>query len=371
MKKAGIPVLVWLVLVLYSVLFGVPTGLTQSAWWYFSHFAAVIIGLILEPIPAAAIGMIGVAFAAAMRYVNADITQSVNWALSGFSDSTVWLILAPCVLDGLQQDRVGAPHCPCPGQVAGRSNASVWVTRSRFPTSRSRGNPLQHRAQRRHDLSDHSQHSRAVWIRAEQSDLAPHWQLRDVDGHFATTAVTSPCSSLGWRERRRAYDREEHGKNRHQLVQWFLGFLPVGIVLLLLVPLLVYLVYPTRSQSQQRNSRWARKELVRWQDLAARDHHDCLDVISTIAMGLRRHPLFFAALPWLQLYQRDDGGAVSIALISSLTSLPGTRSWRTRAAGTCSCGFATLVTLANGLNQVGFVKWFADLASAPLKGLDP
>jgi citrate:succinate antiporter/L-tartrate/succinate antiporter len=33
--------------------------------------------------------------------------------------------------------------------------------------------------------------------------------------------------------------------------------------------------------------------------------------------------------------------------------------------------FATLVTLANGLNQVGFVKWFANLAAAPLKGLDP
>jgi anion transporter len=33
--------------------------------------------------------------------------------------------------------------------------------------------------------------------------------------------------------------------------------------------------------------------------------------------------------------------------------------------------FATLVTLAGGLQQVGFVKWFADLASAPLKGMDP
>jgi citrate:succinate antiporter/L-tartrate/succinate antiporter len=33
--------------------------------------------------------------------------------------------------------------------------------------------------------------------------------------------------------------------------------------------------------------------------------------------------------------------------------------------------FATLITLANGLNTVGFVRWFANLASAPLKGLDP
>jgi L-tartrate/succinate antiporter len=33
--------------------------------------------------------------------------------------------------------------------------------------------------------------------------------------------------------------------------------------------------------------------------------------------------------------------------------------------------FATLVTLAAGLNTVGFVGWFANLAAAPLKGLDP
>ncbi len=95
--KAGIPVLVWLALVLYSVFFGVPTGLTQSAWWYFAAFAAVILGLILEPIPTAAIGMVGVAFIAAMRYVNADMTLSLNWALAGFSDSTVWLIFGAFV----------------------------------------------------------------------------------------------------------------------------------------------------------------------------------------------------------------------------------------------------------------------------------
>jgi L-tartrate/succinate antiporter len=33
--------------------------------------------------------------------------------------------------------------------------------------------------------------------------------------------------------------------------------------------------------------------------------------------------------------------------------------------------FATLVTLANGLNQVGFVSWFAKLAAAPLAEMDP
>jgi len=33
--------------------------------------------------------------------------------------------------------------------------------------------------------------------------------------------------------------------------------------------------------------------------------------------------------------------------------------------------FATLLTLAQGLSDVGFIKWFADIVSKPLKGLDP
>jgi citrate:succinate antiporter/L-tartrate/succinate antiporter len=97
LRKAAIPLLVWLVLALYPLVFGVPAGLTMSAWWYFALFAAVIVGLVVEPIPTAAIGLIGVAVGAAMRYVNADMTQSVNWALSGFSDSTVWLIFGAFV----------------------------------------------------------------------------------------------------------------------------------------------------------------------------------------------------------------------------------------------------------------------------------
>src|SRR5512135_2331409 len=97
LRKAAIPLIVWVILVIYPLLFGVPAGLTLSAWWYFALFAAVIVGLVVEPIPTAAIGLIGVAVGAAMRYVNADMTQSVNWALSGFSDSTVWLIFGAFV----------------------------------------------------------------------------------------------------------------------------------------------------------------------------------------------------------------------------------------------------------------------------------
>ena len=57
--RAGIPVLTGLVLALIPA----PHGLAPYAWHYFAVFAAVILALITEPIPAAAVGLIGVTFA--------------------------------------------------------------------------------------------------------------------------------------------------------------------------------------------------------------------------------------------------------------------------------------------------------------------
>ena len=37
-----------------------PPGLPQYAWYYFAIFAGVIVGLICEPLPGGAVGLIGV-----------------------------------------------------------------------------------------------------------------------------------------------------------------------------------------------------------------------------------------------------------------------------------------------------------------------
>jgi di/tricarboxylate transporter len=80
-------------------LFLVPTppGLSPNAWSYFALFAAVVVGLILEPIPAAAIGLLGVTAAGVFRLVETSPAASITWALSGFQDRTVWLIFGAFV----------------------------------------------------------------------------------------------------------------------------------------------------------------------------------------------------------------------------------------------------------------------------------
>ena len=85
-----------------------PAGLTPHAWHYFALFAAVIIAIITEPIPAAAVGLAGVVAAAMLGLVHPTPALSINWALGGFSNPLSWLVLSTLVLaSGYEKTALG------------------------------------------------------------------------------------------------------------------------------------------------------------------------------------------------------------------------------------------------------------------------
>src|SRR5260221_5838708 len=87
------PLCIWLAIYLVPA----PAGLNANQWHYFSLFAAVIAGLILESMPVGAVGLIGPTVAGVMGYVEPDPNKSLRWMLGGFSESTVWLIVGAFV----------------------------------------------------------------------------------------------------------------------------------------------------------------------------------------------------------------------------------------------------------------------------------
>lgn len=65
----------------------VPAGLKPQAWHLLAIFVATIVGIIMSPLPMGAMALIGIAVAALTK------TLTVPEALSGFSNSTIWLIV--------------------------------------------------------------------------------------------------------------------------------------------------------------------------------------------------------------------------------------------------------------------------------------
>ena len=92
-----VAILVWLI--------GAPEGLSANSWIYVSIFAGLVVGLILEPMPPAFIGIIAVTVSMLFKVGPAPIidkatgvakaitdAQAISWGLSGFSNAIVWLI---------------------------------------------------------------------------------------------------------------------------------------------------------------------------------------------------------------------------------------------------------------------------------------
>src|SRR6266404_1212738 len=112
--KAIAPIAVAVVLALLPV----PSGLPHHAWYFFSIFVGVIVGLVLEPLPGAAIALIGITvvtiLAPFVLFSPQQLSQpgfrtpsaALTWALSGYSNPTVWLIFGAFIL-ALGYERTG------------------------------------------------------------------------------------------------------------------------------------------------------------------------------------------------------------------------------------------------------------------------
>src|SRR5262249_2599265 len=67
---------------------------------------------------------------------------------------------------------------------------------------------------------------------------------------------------------------------------WLLGFLPVGLLLLSLLPLLVYLIYPPEIRSSQEVATWAKGELARMGPLSSKEGVMALSILLALLLWI-------------------------------------------------------------------------------------
>jgi L-tartrate/succinate antiporter len=368
--KALAPIVVGIVIALIPA----PAGLPQYAWYYFAIFAAVIVGLMFEPLPGGAIGLIAVTLVARLsEYVlfspeqlakpgfNA-LNASLSWALSGFSNSTVWLIFGAFMFalgyekTGLGQrialmlvkamgrktltlgyavviaDTILAPFTP---SSTARSGGTIYPVIKNLP-------PLYD--SKPNDPSMRRVGSYIMWVA------------------IATTCVTSSMFLTGLAPNLLAVELvRKTAQIEIAWFDWFKYFAPVGILLLVTLPLLAYWIYPPEVKEGTEVQVWAAKELKNMGALTKREI--TLAVLVILALVL-----------WI--FRGDEVNATTAALIViSLMLILKVVTWdditANKAAWNTLAWFATLVALADGLTRVGFVKWFAETVAGQLSGVTP
>ncbi|MBF0481540.1 MAG: anion permease [Desulfovibrionaceae bacterium] len=415
--KAVAPIVIGLAIWLLPV----PEGLTQAAWSYFALFVAVVATLILEPIPAAAAGFIGVTLAAALLLVPANppappkaapaqtvqakpaeapkaaepaavtgpaekATQAgpaeaapapqqaetpkappvkpadaIRWALSGFSNGTVWLIfiafmfamgydktglgkrIALLLVKGLGKKTLGLGYAVAFADLAlapfmpsntARSGGTIFPIIKNIPG-----------------------------LYGSTPDNEP----RKIGGYLmwtalATTCVTSSMFITALAPNLLALQlAEKTAKITFAWGDWFMNFLPVGVILFALTPWLAYLVYPPAMKESAGASKWAGDELTKMGPVGAKEW---------TMLGIAVAALVF----WIVGAGFIDAttvamGALSLMLLAKVISWDDLLS--NKQAWNVLIWFGTLVALADGLGKVGFLTWFATKAAAAMAGFSP
>lgn len=368
--KTGMPVVVSILLAFVPA----PEGLAQHAWHFFAIFIGVVLGLILESLPGPAIGLVGVTITAALApwtlFAPAELSadgfnapgRAIDWALSGFSNSTVWLAFSAFMF-GTAYDRTGL----------GRRIALSLVRRMGHRTL------LLGYAVMLSDLivapftpSNTARSAGTIFpiIRSLPplyGSMPNDGSSRKIGGYilwtgFATSCVTSSLFLTALAPNLLAVDFVRRiGNVEITWMSWFLAFAPAGIPLLIVLPLLIYVIYPPTLKRSAEASTWARQELDKMGALSGREWAVALLAILAILLWIFGGAYINATTAALVV--------VSIMLVAGVVTWDDIVS--NREAWKALILLATLVTLADGLSRTGFIAWFAGTIAGTLGGLPP
>jgi L-tartrate/succinate antiporter len=349
-----LPILAWVVLSAIPA----PQGLTPTAWLYFALFVGVILGLVLEPIPGPVIGLLGITLASVLNLVAAKPADSLKWALSGFSNSIVWLIFAAYMFGlGYEKTGLGRRIALSLVKVLGRTTLGLGyavafsdIALGPFMpsnTARSGGTiyPI-------------------IKNIPELFDSRPGETARKIGSYImwtalATTAVTSSLfltanapNLLGIELVKKATGIEVTWQ------EWFIGFLPVGVLLLAAVPLLAYVLYPPQLKSSEGVGVWAGEELQKMGRISSREI--TMAGLAVLALAL-----------WIFGGKRFNATTVALGVVVIMT-LTRVIDWKDlleyKQAWSMLIWFGTLVAMADRLKTVGFLGWFANQTAASVHG---
>jgi len=370
-----------------------PEGLTVHAMRFLAIFVAVILGLIFEPLPNSAVGLIGCVVAGSLQLVPlaeksiaavaaaaksgavavmpsispANLGPSLNWALSGFVDSTVWLIFVAYMFamgyekTGLGKriallliktlgsralglgfaaacaDGVLAPFMP---SNTARSAGTVYPVVKNIPPMYG---SLPEKDPRKIGAY-------LMWICIATTSVTSSMFYTGVAPNplalsliKSAPGVTDPASvSISW-------------------MTWFWCMLPAGAILFLMVPLLTYVIYPPTQKHFPETPKWAAGELEKLGPISAKEIG--MLIMALIALSL-----------WIFGDQFLNATQVALVVLC-LMLLTNVINWEDvishKNAWNTLTWFATLVAMASGLARVGFLKWLSAIFASYLVGHSP
>ncbi len=361
MSKQTIKLFLPLVVLLILWFIPAPEGLNPNAWHFLAIFFAVVVGLIIEPVPAALVGFTGISLVAVLGLVG-NSKESITWALSGFSNSVIWLIFAAFMFAlGYKKTGLGKRVSLLMIKYMGKSSLGLGyavafsdlILAPFMPsnTARSGGSVF--------PVAINIPHIFESYPDKDPRKLGAYisWVA------IATTCITSSMFLTALAPNLLAVDLITKSTG-HAIswVEWSSVMLPLMIPLFLLTPWLTYVVYPPTQKKSPEAPAWASEELKTLGAITFKEY--LMAGLATVALVLW---IFGAELG-------VDSTTVAISIVAVMV-LANVITWddliSNKAAFDVLIWFSSLVAMASGLQKVGVLAWIGTNTQAMLSGMSP
>ncbi len=361
MSKLSFKIILPLITLMLFWILPAPEGLNVDAWHFLAVFFAVVIGLIVEPVPAALVGLIGVSLVAVLGLVG-NSKESISWALSGFSNSVIWLIFTAFMFAlGYKKTGLGKRISLILIKYMGKSSLGLGYAVAFSDLILSPFMP-----------SNTARSAGTIYPVVINIPMifnsTPQNEPRKLGSYISWVAIATMCVTSSMFLTALAPNLlavELIGHSTGNIISWSAWanmMLPLMLPLFLLTPLLVYLIYPPTQKKSPEAPAWATEELKK--------------------LGkITKMELLMAGLALLALLLWVFGGnfgidpttaALSVLSIMVLTNVI---SWNdvisNKAAFNVLIWFASLVALAAGLKNVGVLSWIGNIAEIYLASMTP
>ncbi|MFW2177266.1 MULTISPECIES: anion permease [unclassified Moraxella] len=349
----AITLLIWFVI-------PVPEGVKPEAWHLFALFVGTITAIIGKAMPIGALSIIAIALVAITGVTNPKPADALKDALSSFSNSLIWLIgIAIIISYGLTKTGLGSRIGYYFISLFGKKTLGIGyslalaetVLAPITPSNTARGGGIIHPIMKSISESLGSKGDNDP----SRTKVGRYLALVNYNANPITSAMfvtaTAPNPLVV------KLVAEATGKQISlSWGTWALAMLLPGLVCLLIMPLVIYKLYPPELKETPNATQYAKERLA---ELGGMKKSEKI-MLGVFALLL----VLWANIPAMIFGKEFSIDATTTAFIGlSVLLLSGVLTWddalKQKSAWDTVVWFSALIMMATFLDKLGLIKWFA------------
>lgn len=352
-KKFILPIVVGLLI--WALTPFKPDALDTQAWYMFAIFVATIIACITQPMPIGAVSIIGFTLTVLVGVVD------IKTAVQGFGNNSIWLIaMAFFISRGFVKTGLGRRIALQFVKLFGKKTLGLayslvgvdLILAPATPSNTARAGGIMFPI-----IKSLSESFGSSPKDGTERKMGAFLIFTEFQGNLITAAMFLTAMAGN----PLAQNLAEKTAHVHiTWMNWFLAALVPGLVSLIVVPFIIYKMYPPTVKETPNAKQWVENELANMGPISIAEKF--MTGIFIVALAL-----------WVTGSFIHVDATLTAFIALALLLLTGVLTWKDilneTGAWNTLVWFSVLVLMADQLNQLGFIPWLSQLIAHSLHGL--